>query len=53
MARHHSDPVLWRELLDNTKIWFGSESENAFACSFYSVVLRGTARKKGNVQFAL
>ncbi|KAI0759481.1 WD40-repeat-containing domain protein, partial [Irpex lacteus] len=26
-----SDPVLWRELLKSTKIWFGGPSENAFA----------------------
>ncbi|KAF8643914.1 hypothetical protein AX16_008930 [Volvariella volvacea WC 439] len=26
-----SDPVLWRDLLKTTKIWFGGESENAFA----------------------
>ncbi|KAI0345092.1 WD40 repeat-like protein [Trametopsis cervina] len=26
-----SDPVLWRELLKSTKIWFGGYSENAFA----------------------
>jgi F-box and WD-40 domain protein CDC4 len=26
-----SDPVLWRELLKSTKIWFGGNSENAFA----------------------
>ncbi|KAK7467597.1 SCF ubiquitin ligase complex subunit cdc4 [Stygiomarasmius scandens] len=28
-----SDPVLWRDLLKSTKIWFGGESENAFAAS--------------------
>ncbi|KZT23961.1 WD40 repeat-like protein [Neolentinus lepideus HHB14362 ss-1] len=26
-----SDPVLWRDLLKNTKIWFGGDSERAFA----------------------
>ncbi|KAF8912150.1 WD40-repeat-containing domain protein [Gymnopilus junonius] len=26
-----SDPVLWRDLLKSTKIWFGGDSENAFA----------------------
>ncbi|TFK90309.1 WD40 repeat-like protein [Polyporus arcularius HHB13444] len=26
-----SDPVLWRDLLKSTKIWFGRESETAFA----------------------
>lgn len=26
-----SDPVLWRDLLINTRIWFGGQSENAFA----------------------
>ncbi len=26
-----SDPVLWRDLLKTTNIWFGGESENAFA----------------------
>lgn len=26
-----SDPVLWRELLKSRKIWFGGDSENAFA----------------------
>ena len=25
-----SDPVLWRELMKTTKIWFGGDSENAF-----------------------
>ncbi|KAJ7578466.1 WD40-repeat-containing domain protein [Mycena floridula] len=28
-----SDPVLWRDLLKSTKIWFGGDSENAFAGS--------------------
>lgn len=28
-----SDPVLWRDLLKNTKIWFGGDSEQAFADS--------------------
>ncbi|KAF9442201.1 YVTN repeat-like/Quino protein amine dehydrogenase, partial [Macrolepiota fuliginosa MF-IS2] len=28
-----SDPVLWRDLLKNTKIWFGGNSETAFANS--------------------
>ncbi|KAI0693322.1 WD40-repeat-containing domain protein [Cytidiella melzeri] len=31
-----SDPVLWRELLKNTKIWFGGDSENAFADAILS-----------------
>lgn len=31
-----SDPVLWRDLLKSTKIWFGGESENAFATSIYA-----------------
>ncbi|KAF8891372.1 WD40-repeat-containing domain protein [Infundibulicybe gibba] len=31
-----SDPVLWRDLLKSTKIWFGGESENAFAASIYA-----------------
>jgi F-box and WD-40 domain protein CDC4 len=26
-----SDPVLWRDLLQSTKIWFGGDSERAFA----------------------
>lgn len=26
-----SDPVLWRELMKTTKIWFGGNSENAFS----------------------
>ncbi|KAF9032160.1 WD40 repeat-like protein [Hymenopellis radicata] len=26
-----SDPVLWRDLLISTRIWFGGQSENAFA----------------------
>jgi F-box and WD-40 domain protein CDC4 len=26
-----SDPVLWRDLLKNTRIWFGGDSERAFA----------------------
>lgn len=26
-----SDPVLWRDLLKSTKIWFGGDSERAFA----------------------
>ena len=26
-----SDPVLWRDLLKSTKIWFGRESESAFS----------------------
>lgn len=31
-----SDPVLWRDLLKGTKIWFGGDSENAFANSIYA-----------------
>jgi F-box and WD-40 domain protein CDC4 len=31
-----SDPALWRDLLKNTKIWFGGESEQAFANFIYS-----------------
>ncbi|KAF9557135.1 WD40 repeat-like protein [Agrocybe pediades] len=31
-----SDPVLWRDLLKSTKIWFGGDSENAFANSIYA-----------------
>ena len=31
-----SDPVLWRDLLKSTKIWFGGESEAAFANSIYA-----------------
>jgi F-box and WD-40 domain protein CDC4 len=31
-----SDPVLWRELLKTTKIWFGGDSENAFADSIFA-----------------
>lgn len=31
-----SDPVLWRELLKNTKIWFGGNSENAFADAMFA-----------------
>lgn len=31
-----SDPVLWRDLLIGTKIWFGGDSENAFADSIYA-----------------
>lgn len=31
-----SDPVLWRDLLKSTKIWFGGESERAFAHSVFS-----------------
>ncbi|KAG5644050.1 hypothetical protein DXG03_009202 [Asterophora parasitica] len=31
-----SDPVLWRDLLKNTKLWFGGDSENAFADYIYS-----------------
>ena len=31
-----SDAVLWRDLLKNTKIWFGGESEDAFANSIYA-----------------
>ncbi|RDB22311.1 Cell division control protein 4 [Hypsizygus marmoreus] len=31
-----SDPVLWRDLLKSTKIWFGGDSENAFADSIYA-----------------
>jgi F-box and WD-40 domain protein CDC4 len=31
-----SDPVLWRDLLKNTKIWFGGESEHSFAQSVYA-----------------
>ncbi|TFK36328.1 WD40-repeat-containing domain protein [Crucibulum laeve] len=31
-----SDPVLWRDLLKNTKIWFGGDSENAFANSIFA-----------------
>ena len=31
-----SDPVLWRELLKTTKIWFGGGSETAFADSIFA-----------------
>ncbi|KAF9053124.1 WD40-repeat-containing domain protein [Panaeolus papilionaceus] len=31
-----SDAVLWRDLLKNTKIWFGGDSETAFANSIYA-----------------
>ncbi|KAI6005750.1 WD40 repeat-like protein [Pisolithus albus] len=31
-----SDPVLWRDLMKNTKIWFGGDSEQAFARSVHS-----------------
>lgn len=31
-----SDPVLWRDLLQGTKIWFGGDSENAFANAIYT-----------------
>ncbi|KAI0077105.1 WD40 repeat-like protein [Panus rudis PR-1116 ss-1] len=31
-----SDPVLWREVLKNSKIWFGGQSENAFAEAIYA-----------------
>lgn len=31
-----SDPVLWRELLKTTKIWFGGTSENAFADAIFA-----------------
>ncbi|KAF6763808.1 WD40 repeat-like protein [Ephemerocybe angulata] len=31
-----SDAVLWRDLLKSTKIWFGGDSEDAFAHSIYS-----------------
>jgi F-box and WD-40 domain protein CDC4 len=31
-----SDPVLWRDLLKSTKIWFGGDSENAFASSIFA-----------------
>ena len=31
-----SDPVLWRDLLKSTKIWFGGDSENSFANSIYA-----------------
>ncbi|KAF8621503.1 hypothetical protein AX15_007735 [Amanita polypyramis BW_CC] len=31
-----SDVVLWRDLLKNTDIWFGGESEQAFANSLYA-----------------
>ncbi|KAK0196586.1 WD40 repeat-like protein [Armillaria mellea] len=31
-----SDPVLWRDLLKTTNIWFGGESENAFAKAILS-----------------
>jgi F-box and WD-40 domain protein CDC4 len=31
-----SDPVLWRDLLKSTKIWFGGDSERAFARSIYA-----------------
>lgn len=31
-----SDPVLWRDLLQSTKIWFGGDSENAFANAIYA-----------------
>ncbi|EIW84744.1 WD40 repeat-like protein [Coniophora puteana RWD-64-598 SS2] len=31
-----SDPVLWRDLLKSTKIWFGGDSERTFARSIYA-----------------
>ena len=31
-----SDPVLWRDLLKSTKIWFGGDSETSFANSIYA-----------------
>ncbi|KDQ61215.1 hypothetical protein JAAARDRAFT_152322 [Jaapia argillacea MUCL 33604] len=31
-----SDPVLWRDLLKGTKIWFGGDSENAFAHAIFA-----------------
>ncbi|EGN95682.1 hypothetical protein SERLA73DRAFT_113369 [Serpula lacrymans var. lacrymans S7.3] len=31
-----SDPVLWRDLLKNTKIWFGGDTERAFAQSIFA-----------------
>lgn len=31
-----SDPVLWRDLLKSTKIWFGGVSENAFADAIFA-----------------
>ncbi|KIM62061.1 hypothetical protein SCLCIDRAFT_120487 [Scleroderma citrinum Foug A] len=31
-----SDPVLWRDLMKSTKIWFGAESEQTFARAIYS-----------------
>jgi F-box and WD-40 domain protein CDC4 len=31
-----SDPVLWRDLLKNTRIWFGGDSERAFARAIYA-----------------
>ncbi|KAG2019937.1 ubiquitin-protein ligase [Coprinopsis cinerea AmutBmut pab1-1] len=31
-----SDAVLWRDLLQSTKIWFGGESEQAFANSIFA-----------------
>ncbi|KAI6028605.1 WD40 repeat-like protein [Pisolithus orientalis] len=31
-----SDPVLWRDLMKNTKTWFGGDSEQAFARSVYA-----------------
>ncbi|KIJ69216.1 hypothetical protein HYDPIDRAFT_80269 [Hydnomerulius pinastri MD-312] len=31
-----SDPVLWRDLLKSTKIWFGGDTERAFARSIYA-----------------
>ncbi|KAH9952176.1 WD40 repeat-like protein [Amylocystis lapponica] len=31
-----SDPVLWRDLLKGTKIWFGRDSETAFADAIFA-----------------
>ncbi|KAH8106951.1 WD40 repeat-like protein [Cristinia sonorae] len=31
-----SDPVLWRDLLKSTKIWYGGQTENAFADAIYA-----------------
>ncbi|KAH7914021.1 WD40-repeat-containing domain protein [Hygrophoropsis aurantiaca] len=31
-----SDPLLWRDLLKNTKIWFGGDTERNFAHSIYA-----------------
>lgn len=48
-----SDAVLWRELLQSTKIWFGGDPENAFAAAIYARRRRQLAQTKPSLRPSL